>query len=256
MIKDEDAVFKEQGRSKLSRYMLVQNIIATFSAGLIIIVARDAPPTPPSKDAKSNDKDFSVMKELRILIKNKNYIYLCICYSFVHANNTALASIISSLTRDYGYSSTDNGLFGGVYILSGIIGSVIAGLLLDKFQKFKMTLIVTILVAIFANILIFYTLPSGKVWLFALNIALNGIGIVPVSPISYAFAVELTFPTPEHVSNGLIILPSKIYTGLLGLLVGYLSEYHDPRYAIFAFLLNAVISLVGTIFIKEDLKRL
>ena len=107
-----------------------------------------------------------------------------------------------------------------------------------------------------ANLLIFLTLPSGKVWLFTLNIALNGMGIVPVSPISYAFAVELTFPTPEHVSNGLIILPSKIYTGLLGLFVGYLSEYHDPRLAIVAFLLNALISLIGTLYIKEDLRRL
>ncbi len=236
--------------------MLLQSIIVTLSAGLIIVVARDGPPTPPSSNATSNDKNFSVRKEFKDLIKNKNYIYLCIAYSFVHANNTALASMISSLTRDYGYSGGDNGLFGGVYIISGIVGSVIAGMLLDRFQRFKLTLILTILVAILANILIFMTLPTGNVFLFSLNIALNGVGIVPVSPISYAFAVELTFPTPEHVSNGLIILPSKIYTGMLGLFAGYLSEYHDPKYAIVAFLSNAVISLIGCLYIKEELRRL
>ena len=56
MIKDEDAVFKVNGMKKLSNYMLVQNVLATLSAILIIIVAKDAPPTPPSKDSKSNDK--------------------------------------------------------------------------------------------------------------------------------------------------------------------------------------------------------
>jgi MFS family permease len=114
----------------------------------------------------------------------------------------------------------------------------------------------TISVAILANILIFITLPTGNVALFCFNIALNGLGIVPVSPISYAFAVELTFPTPEHVSNGLIILPSKIYSGALGIIAGYLSEYHDPKYAVLAFLFNAIISLIGCFFIKEELKRL
>jgi hypothetical protein len=66
---------------------------------------------------------------------------------------------------------------------------------------------------------------------------LNGLGIVPVSPISYGFAVELTFPKPEHVSNGLIVFLSKIYSGAIGLLTGYLSEYHDPKYAILVFII-------------------
>ena len=196
------------------------------------------------------------MKELKELIKNKNYVYLCIGYSFVHANQTALASNISVLTRDYGYSSYENGLFMGVYILSGIFGSVIAGILLDRFQKFRLTLILTIIVAIVATVLNFFTLPSGKAWLFTLNIALNGIGIVPVSVISYAFAVELTFPTPEHVSNGLIILPSKIYTGLIGLIINYLSKNNYIQIAILTFLINTIVSLIGSLNIKEDLKRL
>jgi hypothetical protein len=68
--------------------------------------------------------------------------------------------------------------------------------------------------------------------------------------------VELTFPTPEHVSNGIIILPSKIYTGVLGLLAGYLSEEYGAYYAIIAFLANAIISLLGSLFIKEELRRL
>ena len=164
--------------------------------------------------------------------------------------------MISSLTRDFGYSGGDNGLFGSFYIISGMLGSLIAGILLDKFQKFKRTLIFAILVPILAFILTFITLPTGNVYLLALTFSLCGIGILPVSTISYSFAVELTFPTPEHVSNGIIILPSKIYTGILGLFAGYLSEQYGPNYAILAFLVNAIISLVGCLFIKEELRRL
>jgi hypothetical protein len=51
------------------------------------------------------------------------------------------------------------------------------------------------------------TLPS-KEWLFAINLALIGFSVIPIIPISYGFAVELTFPIPEAVSNGMMILPS------------------------------------------------
>ena len=164
--------------------------------------------------------------------------------------------MISSLTRDYGYSGGDNGIFGSSYIVSGMLGSLIAGILLDKLQKFKLTLIFAILIAIIALITTFYTLPTGNVLLLALTFGLCGVGILPVSTISYSFAVELTFPTPEHVSSGIIILPSKIYAGLLGLLAGYLSEEYGANYAIIAFLMNGIISLLGCLFIKEELRIL
>jgi sugar phosphate permease len=93
--------------------------------------------------------------------------------------------MISSLTRDFGYSGGDNGIFGSFYIISGMIGSLVAGILLDKFQKFKQTLMIAILIPILAFILTFFTLPTGNVLLLALSFSLSGIGILPVSTISY-----------------------------------------------------------------------
>lgn len=51
------------------------------------------------------------------------------------------------------------------------------------------------------------TLPFNK-WVFTLNLALIGFTVIPIIPISYGFAVELTFPVPEAMSNGMMILPS------------------------------------------------
>jgi hypothetical protein len=119
-----------------------------------------------------------------------------------------------------------------------------------------LTLISVIAIAIVGNLLIFVSLPSHNLTFFTLNIALTGIGIVPIASVCYGFAVELTFPTPEHVSNGILILPAKIYTTLLGLLIGYLSENYSPMYAVAAFLMNSMISLIGAFYIKEDLRRL
>jgi hypothetical protein len=51
------------------------------------------------------------------------------------------------------------------------------------------------------------TLPSS-LSLFAINLAVIGFSVIPIIPISYGFAVELTFPIPEAVPNGMMILPS------------------------------------------------
>jgi hypothetical protein len=53
-----------------------------------------------------------------------------------------------------------------------------------------------------------FTLPSKNVLLFSLNLGLIGITVIPIIPVSYAFAVELTFPVQEAISNGMMILAS------------------------------------------------
>jgi sugar phosphate permease len=113
--------------------MMIQNLIVSLFALMMIIVARDNPPTPPSSSGNTKDKSFSIRKEFKDLIRNKNYLWLGIAYSFVYSNNTALSAVMSSLTSAYGYLANDNAVFGGVYIISGILGTVVVGLILDKF---------------------------------------------------------------------------------------------------------------------------
>lgn len=67
--------------------------------------------------------------------------------------------------------------------------------------------------------LTFFTLPSGSPLLFSLNLAAIGFTVIPIIPISYAFAVELTYPIPEAMSNGMMILPSQIYGASLVILI-------------------------------------
>lgn len=74
-------------------------------------------------------------------------------------------------------------------------------------------------------------------------------------PLSFAFAVELTYPTPEPMSNGMMLLPSKIYGAILGLMTSALCEI-NPMYALMCFLVNTVIASIAAYFVQEDLRRL
>jgi hypothetical protein len=100
-----------------------------------------------------------------------------------------------------------------------------------------------------------FTLPSKNVVLVSLNLALMGFFAIPFTPIAFGFCVELTYPTPEAVSNGMMLLPSKIYGSLLALLSGLAATY-SPRYALGIFIGNALICLVCSFFLKEELRRL
>jgi len=78
---------------------------------------------------------------------------------------------------------------------------------------------------------------------------------IPMTPIAFAYSVELTYPVPEAMSNGMMIFPSKIYGAVLGLIAGILASY-SPLYSVGLFIANCLICLVCSFFIDEDLRRL
>ena len=166
-----------------------------------------------------------------------------------------MGAVVSSMTAPYGYTAGDNAIFGGVFIFFGVAGSFFFGILLDKYQKFKLIINITSWASVLFIFTSFFTLSSGSVPLFAINLALVGFTIIPIIPISYSFAVELTFPVPESLSNGMIILPSQIYGTVLGLLASKLCDY-SPMYAMAVFQVSAIVGAFTSIFIVEELRRL
>jgi predicted MFS family arabinose efflux permease len=200
--------------------MMIQNITATIAGVLLIIFAREKPPTPPSASAERPPVELNLRNELKTLMNNRSYLLLVLGYATLYGTVTALGAIISSLTHPYGYTVQNNSLFGGIFIISGIIGSIFTGIILDKTHKFKLTFMVISFVSIAMMSLVLITLPSKKVGLFTLNLVLLGFGAIPLTPLSLAFCVELTYPTPEAVSNGMMLLPSKVYSSILAVVAG------------------------------------
>jgi MFS family permease len=236
-------------------YIWIQCAIVTIAVINLFIHTVDKPLTPPSVSASQPEPVFDFKTEYRALITNKNYLLLVVSFGATYANSGALAAIISALTRPYGYRIRDNAIFGSAYILSGIPGAVIGGLLTDRYRRFKFSITVVCVLVSLLTMMTFITLPTGSVALLAFNLGLIGFAGVPITPLSLAFAVELTYPTPEAMSNGMMLLPSKIYGAIMGLITAALCEL-DPLFAIAIFTLNTIVGAIASLFIKEDLRRL
>ena len=99
-------------------------------------------------------------------------------------------------------------MFGGIFIFTGVIGSFVFGVILDRTAQYKKILTIISVASVFSIILTMITLPYGNVLLFSFNLMLVGVSVIPVIPISYSFAVELTYPISEAMSNGMMIMAS------------------------------------------------
>lgn len=120
--------------------------------------------------------------------------------------------------------------------------------------------------AVFFVLLAFITLQTGSTLWFSINIAFIGISLIPIIPISYGFCVELTYPIPEPMSNGMMILPSQIFGAILGAVASIICEstinekkpmdQNGPLICIGMFAFSALIGAISSLFIKEELRRL
>lgn len=176
-------------------------------------------------------------------------------YATLYGTVTAVGAVINSLTKPFDYTIQNNSLFGAVFIISGILGSIVSGIFLDKTHKFKLVMISVSLAAVILMIIILFTLPSKNVALFSINLSLLGFFAIPLTPIAFGLCVELTYPTPEAFSNGMMLLPSKVYGSLLALIAGAVAG-SDPRYSVLIFIVNAAVCLLCSIMLKEELRRL
>lgn len=79
---------------------------------------------------------------MKTMLLNCNFWLLNIVFSFIYAVYNTLGAVVSVVTEKFGYSSTDNSIFGVAFIISGITGSIVHGILLDKYSKYKLQYVV------------------------------------------------------------------------------------------------------------------
>ena len=221
MISDNDGHPDSAMKKAFSLFLIVQNVVVTAGTLPLIILARDKPISPPSKAASRKEEALNFRKELGLLLKNRSYLLLCVCFMSIDSICTAMGAIVASLTKPYNYSSVLNGICGGIFIISGVIGTFILSIYLDRTPNFKRVIMLTSLLAVISTGVSIFTLPWNDT-AFAVNVAVMGFSTIPMTPIAFSFAVELTYPTPESMSNGMMILPNKVYGALIGVLSSFL----------------------------------
>lgn len=110
---------------------------------------------------------------------------------------------IENIIRPRGFTPTDAGTLGALMIVGGVIGAVVMPALSDKQHKRQLYLYI----AFFGSIpgLVGLTYATSSTLLFVSAFIL-GFFLTSAMPIAMQYAAEVTHPTPEGTSNGLIQL--------------------------------------------------
>jgi cyanate permease len=110
---------------------------------------------------------------------------------------------VENIIRPRGFTPTDAGTLGALMLVGGILGAVVIPPFSDKQRKRLPFILFGLLLSIPGLIGLAYARSSGL--LFGSAFAM-GFFLVSTSPIGMQYAAEVTQPTPEGTSNGLIQL--------------------------------------------------
>ena len=175
--------------------------VTAFSSILFILLAREKPPTPPC--AEEQETRALMFDGLKHAIRIKPFLlYLLVSFIGLGIFN-GLTTWIEAIIRPRGFSPNDAGTLGALMIAGGLIGAVVLPALSDKQGKRQIFLILAFTGAIPG--LVGITFASSGLLLFGSALVL-GFFLVSAMPIGMQYAAEITHPTPEGTSNGLIQL--------------------------------------------------
>lgn len=92
-------------------------------------------------------------------------------------------------------------------ILGGIIGAVVIPLLSDHYRKRTPYLKLAVIGAALG--LLGITFASGY-WLLLVSAFVFGFFLLSAGPVGFQYGAEITHPTPEGTSNGMLLLMGQI----------------------------------------------
>jgi hypothetical protein len=102
-----------------------------------------------------------------------------------------------------------------VYIVGGVIGAFFFSFILDKYRCYLKSLKIVCFGCFVSMCGVYFTMPLGNFNIYAINTGVLGFFVISIIPIGYSFSVELTYPVSEVMSNGLILVLSKLLGAIL-----------------------------------------
>lgn len=180
---------------------LIYGSIAAISAVLFVALARETPPTPPCPPG--GEVRALMLDGLKHALTMKSFwLYLFVSFIGLGVFN-GITTWVENIIRPRGFTPTDAGTLGALMLVGGVLGAVVIPPFSDKQHKRQPYIFFGIILAIPGLIgIAFATSP----WLLFLSAFAMGFFIISTSPIGMQYAAEVTQPTPEGTSNGLIQL--------------------------------------------------
>lgn len=200
------------GPLSIGSVQLAYGASALVAGVVFVLVARDRPPTPPDGDGPEGQA--VALNGLRHALAVRPFlVWLALVFVGMGVFN-GLSTWVDEIVRPRGFSTADAGNVGALLLLGGLFGAVLLSGLSDRTRRRVPFLVLALVVA--GPALLGVALFPGRLAVFASAFVL-GFFMTSAMPIGMQYAAEITAPTPEGTSNGLVQL-----VGQLSVVVVYL----------------------------------
>lgn len=185
----------------IATVQLLYGGITAGSSVLFLLLARETPPTPPC--APGLEARALMLDGLKHALKVKPF-WLYLIASFIGLGIfNGVTTWIEAIIRPRGFPPIDAGTLGALMIVGGLVGAIVLPALSDKQGKRQRYLMIAFVGAIPG--LLGLTFATSGILLFG-SAFIMGFFLVSAMPVGMQYAAEITYPTPEGTSNGLIQL--------------------------------------------------
>ena len=156
-----------------------------------------------SSDESGSGRSFmanfkNYLSEIGKLFKSKDFVILFVCFGVGLGLFNALTTLIEQILCVRGYTDDDAGYFAGAMIVCGLVGCIVAGVVLDKTKKFeeisKLCFCMCSLACIFFTIIQLYLNDKSTVY-YLMLVAFCFIGFfgLPLLPVCMEMAGKKNF---------------------------------------------------------------
>jgi MFS family permease len=183
----------------------VYALAACVSAVAYLAIARENPPSPAGPRAEA--EKALMLDGLKHALSVPSFkLFLVVVFVGMGLFN-GLTTWIDQIVGPRGFSATEAGTLGALLLVGGIVGAVVISALSDRTGKRKPWLLVGLLASLpgLVGMAFAQSFPVLAVSAFTL-----GFFLTSVMPVGMQFSTEVTRPTPEGTSNGLVQLCGQV----------------------------------------------
>jgi MFS family permease len=193
------------GAMSIASVQLVYGLLAAAAAVAFLVLARERPataPCPPGMEERA-----LMLDGLKHALTVKPFLVLLVLAFFVMSTFNGVTTWVEEIINPRGFTSTEAGTMGALMLVAGVIGAVVLSSMSDRQGRRVRFIIIGLLAAIPGLLGVTFAHSAALLYVSAAEL---GFFVVAVLPIGMQYAAEVTRPTPEGTSAGLIQLCGQV----------------------------------------------
>ena len=181
---------------------LLLSALGAFLMMAFLVLAKERPPTPVGDETRA-----LVLDGFKRIWEKREFILLLVLFFIGLGVFNAVTTWIEDILRPRGFTIGQAGLTGGLMVLGGIAGAIVIPPLSDRARK-RVPFILLALAGAIPGLVGITFAPSYGLLLASAFVL--GFFLLSSGPIGFQYGAEITYPTPEGTSNGLLLLMGQI----------------------------------------------